>query len=142
MTLAELIPDLPERLFTDLVALVPHDHVVSYSANHMNRSEELFFMMPNIETLCLSEVKVSKGFLRPNLDGLRANKKLLPLLRSLQLEDVALENGDWGDLTAYLVHQTSNNQITSLKVLSDPLMSPVVDKIKGLIEEFAYEYYE
>jgi hypothetical protein len=144
VVLADLPPDPLERLFIDLVALIPKDHVVSFNANaadHMKPPEELFFMMPNIETLYLSEVEVSKGFLRPNPDGPHANKKLLPSLRSLHLEDVTLDNGDWGHLTTYLVHQTSDDQVVWLEVFGDsPHMPPeVVDKIKGLVEEFTYE---
>ena len=98
-------------------------------------------MMPNIEILYLSEVEVTEGFLQPNPDGPYANKKLLPSLRSLYLENVTLGNGNWDHLTAYLVHQISDNQIISLEVLGDSLRMSleVVDKTRGLVEEFTYE---
>ena len=149
VVLADIPPDPPEQLFIDLAALIPQERVVSFNANaalHMKPPEEVFFMMPNIETLYLSDVEVSKGFLQPNPDGPHANMKLLPSLRSLRLEDVTLDDDDgndddWGYLTAYLAHQTSDNQIISLEVLGDlPHMPPgVVDKIRGLVKEFTYE---
>ena len=144
VVLADLLPDPLEQLFIDLVGLIPLDRVVSFNANdahQMKPPEALFFMMPNIETLYLSEVEVSKGFLQPNPDGPHANKKLLPSLRSLLLEDVTLGDDDWSHLAAYLAHQTSDNQIISLEMFGDsPHMPPkVVDEIKGLVEEFTYE---
>jgi len=144
VVLADIPPNPPNDLFTDLVALTPRDHVVSFNANtayYTTQLGELFSMMPKIETLYLSEVQVSKGFLQPNPDGPHTDTKLLPSLRSLHLEDVTLKDNDWGHLTAYLAHQTSDNQIISLEVFGDsPHMSPeVVDVIKGLVEEFIYE---
>ena len=144
VVLADLPPDPPEQLFIDLVTIIPRDHVVSFNANaahHAKPPEELFFMMPNIETLYLSEVEVSKGFLRPSPDGPHANEKLLPSLRYLHLEDVTLDDGGWDRLTEYLVHQTSDKQIVSLEVFGDSPYMPqeMVDEIKSLVEEFTYE---
>ncbi|KAF9647993.1 hypothetical protein BDM02DRAFT_3187523 [Thelephora ganbajun] len=97
--------------------------------------------MPNVEMLHLSDVEVSKGFLQPNPDGPHAKAKLLPSLRSLNLENVTLNDDDWGHLTTYLGHQTSDNQSISLGVLGDtPLMRPeVMSEIRGLVEEFTYK---
>jgi len=144
VVLADLaLPHPPEKFLIDLIALIPQTHVVSFNANsthHMKPPEELFSMMPDIETLYLSGVEVSEGFLQPNPEGPHANTKLLPSLRSLHLEDVTLGD-DWGHLTMYLAHQTSDDQSISLEVFGDsPYMCPeVVNEIKGLVEEFAHD---
>jgi len=98
--------------------------------------EEVPFVMPNIKTLYLSSVELSKGFPQP--DGPHANRKLFHSLRLLYLEGVNLNNNDWGHLTTYLAHQTSDGQTISLKVQGgSPYMAPdVVDEVKGLVEEF------
>lgn len=145
VVLADLAPTaILEQLLIDLIKLIPREHVVSFNANallYMKPPEELFLMMPSIRTLYLSGVEVSKGFLQPDPDGPRANKKLLPALRALHLEDVTLTDNDWGHLTTYLVHQTSNHQIVSLQVFGDSPCMPqaVVDEIRGLVGEFTYE---
>lgn len=145
VVLADLAPPATlEQLLIDLIELIPREHVVSFNANallYMKPPEELFLMMPSVRTLYLSGVEVSKGFLQPNPDGPRANKKLLPLLRALHLEDVSLTDGDWNHLTTYLNHQTSENQTISLQVFGDsPYMPPeVVDEIRDLVEEFTYD---
>ena len=144
-----VLTDLPppgelEQLFADLITLIPKEYVVSFNADPGTElPEELLSMMPNIETLYLYGVELSKGFLQPNLDGPRANTKLLPSLRSLFLTDITLDDNDWSHLTTYLTHQTSDNQIISLEVISrGPHMPPEVEnEIKGLVKELIhYEY--
>ena len=148
VVLADLAPPaLLEQLLIDLIELIPREQVVSFNANallYMKPPEKLFIMMPSIRTLYLSGVEVSKGFLQPNPDGPHADKKLLPLLRALHLEDVTLTGGDWGHLTRYLAHQTSDDQTVSLQVFGDsPFMPPeVVEEIRGLVEEFTYDQEE
>jgi len=145
---ADLAPPIAlEHFLIDLVELIPREHVVSFNANallYTKPPEELFLMMPSVRTLYLSGVDVSNGFLQPNPDGPHANKKLLPSLRALHLEDVALSDVDWSHLTTYLAHQTSGGQTISLQVFGDsPYMSPeVVEEIKGLVEEFTYDQDE
>ena len=134
-------PDVLEQSFVDLITLVPQEHIVSLSADlEMKPPEVLFFTMPNIERLHLSDVELSEGFLQPKPEGPRANTKLLPSLQSLYLEDILLDNHDWGHLTTYLVHQTSGDQVISLEVDGNhPYMhSRVVNEIKDLVKEFTY----
>ena len=141
MVLDDLLPlDAQEQLLIDLVALTPREHIVLLDANlNMKPPEGLFFAMPNIETLSLSDVELSKGFLLPNPDGPHANKKPFPSLRSLYLESVELDDDDWGHLTTYLARQTSDGQLISLEVLDAPHIPPkVVNEIKGLVGEFTY----
>jgi hypothetical protein len=107
----------------------------------MELPEGVFFMMPNIETLYICRAELSKGFLQPNPDGPHANRKLLPSLRSLILEDALMWNDeDWGHLTTYLAHQTSDDQIISLEMFgSSPNMPPeAVNGIEGLVKKFTY----
>ena len=133
--------DAPEQLFINLIALIPRERVVSFNASlHINPQEELFFTMPNIETLRLSDVRLSEGFLQPNPDGPHANTKLLPSLRSLCLDGVTyLNDEDWSLLVTYLTHQTSDYQAISLEVIGDfPYYCPeVVSRIEGLVKEFS-----
>jgi len=135
-----LTPEAQEQLLIDLIALIPREHVVFLDAKlNMKPPEGLFFGMSNIETLCLSDVELSEGFLQPNPDGPHANTKLFPSLRWLYLESVEIDDDDWGHLTAYLAHQTSGNQLISLEVLGAPHISPMVmDEIKGLVGKFTY----
>ena len=128
-----------DQLFIGLIAPIPGENVVAFDFDSgMELPEEVFFMMPNIQTLDLIRAELSEGFLRPNPDGPRANMKLFPSLQSLRLESFTLNNGDWGHLTRYLVHQTSDNQIISLEVAGDsPDMDPeVVGEVEDLVDEF------
>ena len=80
--LAEPFPDpVMEKLYLDLMALVPQEYVVRYRTEHHARApEEPLFTTPNIETLWLCGWTLSKGLLQPVPDGPHANTKLLPSL--------------------------------------------------------------
>ena len=130
-------PDIMERLSVDFITLIPQEYVVSLSASlDIDPPEELFLTAPNIEFLCLSGVDLSEGFLQPNPDGPRANMKLLPSLRSLRLENIGLDDNDWGHLITYLAHQTSDDRIISLDMRGYcPYMCPgVANKVKDPAE--------
>jgi len=135
-------PDVLVQLLTNLIALVPLKHVVSFDVgSHTTLSENMLSMMPNIEALRISDVKLSEGFLQPNPGGPHANTKLLPSLRLLRLEGVSfLDNDDWSHLTAYLSHQTSDSQAISLEVAGDftYLHPEAVDEIEDLVEKVTY----
>ena len=127
------------RLVINLIAPIPRENVVFFVTDSIEEfPEEVFYMMPNIEILRLSNMELFEGFLQPNVNGPRANTKLLPSLKSLYLEDVTLEDDNWGHLTKYLVHQTSDNQTITLAVTDDcPYLPPRVAKeIKDLVEKF------
>jgi hypothetical protein len=135
-------PDVLDNLCLDLIAFTPRERVSWLRLRTkfpVNRMEDLLVAMPNIDTLRLSKVALSKGFLQPNPDGPHANTKLLPSLRYLDLHNVTLTDGDWGHLTAYLAHQTSNSQVISLQASGRSYMGPeVMSEIEGLVEEFSY----
>jgi len=135
-------PDLLVQLLTNLIALIPIKHVVSFDVGrHPTLSENLLSMMPNIEALRISNVKLSEGFLQPNPGGPHANTKLLPSLRLLRLEGVSfLDNDDWNYLTAYLSHQTSDSQAISLEVVGNfaYLHPEAVGEIEDLVEKVTY----
>ena len=135
-------PNGLERIFISLIALIPRERVVFFDVGvDMKPPEEVFFMMPNIETLHLSRALLSQGFLQPSPDGPHADKKLLPSLRSLILEEVVFPNyNDWDPLTTYLAHQTSGGQAISLEVINDLPhgCSEAVNRIRGLVKEFTY----
>ena len=135
-------PDVLEQLLTNLIALVPQDHVVFFDADiNAMVPEELFFAMPNIETLHLSNMLLSEGFLQPDPAGPNANTKLFPSLRLLRLEDVDyLNDEDWSLLKTYLTHQTSDGQAISLEVIGSFPSGPpeMVNGIRGLVKEFAH----
>jgi len=136
------LPEIPEQLLIDLITLIPRERVVFFRAGaDVKLPEDLFFMMPNIETLHLTGIVLSEGLLQPNPNGPHASRKLLPSLRLLRLEDVKyLNDEDWSLLTAYLVHQTSDGQTISLEVVGDFPSGclEVVNGIKELVEGFTY----
>ena len=139
MILFDLLPpDEQEQLFIDMVALTPQESVTSFDTDFdIESPKRPFSAMPNIEELILSDVKLSRGFLQPNSDGPHAGTKLFPSLRSLYLHSVTLVDDDWGHLTTYLAHQTSDGQLVSLWVIGSPAMpSEVVNEVKGLVEKF------
>ena len=129
------------KLFLNLIAPAPWELVVSFtSVLHMKLPESLLFVMPNINTLSIRGVKLTRGFLRLNPDEPDPKTKLLPSLRWLSLGDVTPSDGNWGHLTTYLAHQTSDDQIISLTMFGDvPDIPPeVANEIEDLVEEFIY----
>ena len=136
--------DVLENLCHDLVMSIPRlERVGDLHTNLPSRKlEDLLIAMPNIETLNLSSVKMSEGFLQPNPNEPYAESKLLPSLKSLRLGTVALCNHDWGPLKAYLGHQTSDGQAVSLKITGDiPHMCPLVaTEIENLVGEFSRNF--
>ena len=137
-------PEILEQLFVDLVTPIPLEWVVSLDTNGSTKlPEELFCMMPNIETMRISCVELSKGFLQPDPDGPYATTKLLPSLRLLRLEYVVLQGGDdWGHLMTYLAHQTLDGQTISLELIGQfPRTGPVVDGIKDLVKELTFFFF-
>ena len=136
-------PVVRKQLFINLIAPLPRERIVSFEDRIGGKlPEELFFMMPNIETLRIYGVKLSERFLQPNPDGPYANTKLLPSLRSLLLKRVIRVNDDDLDhLKTYLAHQTSDNQTISLRLTGYSLyLHPkAVDEIEGLVEMFTYK---
>ena len=130
-------PDVLKQLFIHFIEPLPREHIVSLKDRRGKKlPEELFFMMPNIETLHIC-VGLSERFLQPNPDGPHANAKLLPSLRLLSLENVCLNDTSLGHLTKYLTHQTSDNQTISLEVrgYSRCPRVKVASEVKGLVKE-------
>jgi len=137
VTVVPPFPHTAEQLLIHLFAPIPGETVISLTTNSITQVQELLFTMPNIQVLCISNVELSKGFLQPNPDGPHADTKLLPSLQSLHLGYITLDS-DWGHLTTYLAHQTSNDQIISLTVTGTfPRIDlEVVNEIKGLVSRF------
>ena len=137
VTVVPALPHTAEQFLIHLIAPIPGEDVTYFTTNFVT-PDELLFTMPNIQVLYVTNVELSKGFLQPNPDGPHANTKLLPSLRSLHLGYITLNNSDWGHLTTYLAHQTSNGQIISLTVSGIfPRMDPeVANEIKGLVGRF------
>ena len=135
-------PGVAGQLLLNLIMLAPLEHVRDFCADDgTDLIGELFLAMPNIETLSISNPDLSQGFLQPNPDGPHPNTKLLPSLRSLRLEDIRyMDDDDWGELMTYLVHQTSDNQPISLRVVGgDGCPEVIMSGIKALVKEFTYE---
>ena len=136
--------DVLEHLCHDLVMSIPLlERVGDLHTNLPSRElEDLLIAMPNIETLTLSSMKMSEGFLRPNPNGPYAESKLLPSLHSLRLDGLAPSDSDWGPLKAYLGHQTSDGQVISLEITGDtPHMCPeVATEIENLVGEFSCNF--
>jgi hypothetical protein len=137
-------PDVLDNLCLDFIAFTPQNRVsqLQLSTNRplTNRMNNLLIAMPNIETLYLLKVALSKGFLQPDTNGPQASRKLLPSLRHLDLLDIILPDGDWGHLKAYLAHQTSDNQVISFIASGSSHMCPeVMSEMESFVEEFCYD---
>ena len=132
-------PEILDQLLINLTAHIPLERVVSLDTDgSTNLPEEVFCMMPNVETMRISRTRLSEGFLQPNPDGPYATTKLLPSLRLLRLEYVVLAgDGDWDHLVTYLSHQSSGGQAISLELIGQfPSTPPVMNGIKNLVTEF------
>ena len=106
-----------QNLCHNFILSVPQERACSFNTNlPSNRLEELFIAMPDIETLGLEGVVLSKGFLQPSPDGPYTGMKLLPSLRSLRLGGLILQDDSWGSLVAYPRHKISDGKPTSLKI--------------------------
>ena len=131
-----------EGLFIDTLALVPKESVVCFEADFMvAKTEHVLAEMPNIEYLHLADVTIQEGFLLSCSCETNLHQKLLPSLRQLYLEGVQAEDEDWDPLITYLVHQTSGNQVVSLKVFGKGvhMCSDVLDEIRELVEEMVHD---
>ena len=112
----DLPPHEEGQMCLDLVTHIPVEHVVYFGGNlRMSAVKRAVPTMPKIEELRLIYPELQDGFLQPNRRDPPA-KKLLPSLQRLCLEDVVLENEDWGPLLPYLTHQTSDGQRISLTI--------------------------
>ena len=124
-----------------ILALLPRERVV-YLATNLSTGlmEELLVAMPNIEGLYLTCPAMFEWFLLPDPYGPNAHKKLLPSLKCLYLEAVAMEDEGWDPLVRYLAHQTSADQRITLSVFGEGIhvCSDVRDQIRGLVERFLY----
>jgi len=137
-----LVVEEQEGLFIDTLALVPKETVVCFEVDFMvAETEHVLAEMHNIEYLHLADVTIQEGFLLPCPCEINLHQKFLPSLRRLYLEGVQAENEDWDPLITYLVHQTSGNQVVSLKVFGKGVhMCPdVLDEIHELVEEMVYD---
>jgi len=127
------------RLYTDVLALLPRESLVSFEANR-SVMEELVVAMPNLEVLYLVCPVVSDGFLLPDPNGPNTHKKLLPSLQRLYLKDVEAMYDNWDPLVTYLAYQTSGGQAVSLNLFGGGVhvCSEVIKRIEGLVEELVY----
>ncbi|KAF9783516.1 hypothetical protein BJ322DRAFT_1110410 [Thelephora terrestris] len=144
-----LAPNAPRgflaNLCHDFASFTPQERVYSLDTNlSSTQMEDLLLAMPNIETLRLFNVVLSKGFLRPNPDGPHAKTNLLPSLRSLYLEDVVLINDSWRPLKEYLVHLASDGQAIYLNLEggSPHICREVAKELEGLVEDFSCPVYQ
>ena len=87
----------------------------------MELLEELLFRMSNIEMLCIYNVELPERFLQPNSDRPHAENKLLPLLRSLYLADIALDEISGGTS----VDMFGNEFLARLSSIMSPLFSSI-----------------
>ena len=134
-----ILPNEVEQFLINLITPIPREPVICFAADLDTKlPEELLLMMPNISTLNIYDIELTKGFLQPDPDGPNPEAKLLPSLRWLSLGNITLDDDNWGHLTTYLAHQTSDDQLISLTVFDDvPHIPPeVADEIKGLVGEF------
>jgi len=125
------------RLCTDVLALLSQESITSFETD-FSLTEEILVAMPNLRALYLLSPVVSDRFLLPDPDGPNAHKKLLPSLQLLHLEDAEAVDNNWEPLVTYLAYQTSGGQAVSLYLSRDHVCLEVIERIKGLVEEFVY----
>ena len=138
----ELPPPAENKLCINFLAHIPREHVVYFGGSmNMDAVRATVAAMPKIQELHLTGALLVGRFLQPDLDGPLANKKLLPSLRRLRLEDITLGGDNWDPIIPYLTHQTSGGQRIALTIggLRQHICKGVLRKIKDLVEEFALE---
>ena len=131
-----------DKLSIDLVAHTPREHVVYFHGNMgTDAVRKTVAAMPNLQELHLIDPVLVGGFLQPDWSGPLANKKLLPSLRCLCLENPVLSGEDWNPVISYLTHQTSGGQGISLTI-SGPgqhICENWVWKMRPLVEELVID---
>jgi hypothetical protein len=132
-------PDSRSKLYIDILTLLPKERIVYLETDSLE-IEEVVVSMPNLESLHLVNVEVSSGFLLPNPEGPNANKKLIPSLRRLYLENVVATNKSWDPLVHYLICQAMDNQSMLICVFGDEshVCLEAVKRIEPLVGEFVY----
>ena len=130
--------DACEKMCTNLIAVTPRERVVRFTRGPSAHTiGGLLVTMPNIEELHIMEPVISDTFLRTS------HTKLLPSLRRLCLDGFTLQNNDdWRPLIAYLIHQTSDGQAVSLRLIrggSAPIPPEVVKEIEDLVDELIHQ---
>lgn len=134
---------LGDRLCTNLIMVIPREHVVCFGGNLGPRAmRDQFVTMSNIEYLELEMPEAISALLQifSHLDPL-SNTKPLPSLRRLCLHFNPQEGHNWGSLITYLTRQTSGGQAISLWLGGErpPIPPEVVKEIEGLVEVFIHE---
>jgi hypothetical protein len=96
--------------------------------------------MHKLQELHLYFPKLTDGFLRPDLDGQLANRKLLPSLRRLRLQDTILHESP---VIPHPSHRTSGGQRILLMISHSggPLhiCKDVLKEMEGLVEELVLD---
>ena len=141
--LEALPPSAEDKLCIDFVAHTPGDHVMYFGGDlTMDALRGTVMAMPNIQELRLTSAMLVDGFLQPVPDGPLANKKLLPSLRRLYLEDTIAEDDNWSPLLPYLTHQTSDGQGISLALSGarQHICKDVMREIEGLVKELVLDF--
>ena len=110
-------PDTLEQQFINVIAPAPREHVVLFDANiGVELPEELFSMMPSIETMPLrGDVVRRVPATRPGRTS--RQQKTFPLASIAVSRDIDLDDNDWGHLIAHLTRQAMDGQIVSFEVL-------------------------
>jgi len=136
--LKETLPkDLLEREILDLLAQTPQEDVVSFEVFEEPTAivEAISTRFQNLRALHLGRTPLS------TLTNLGGVEKSFPALRHVCLDQVAVDNYDWGPLTTFLAcRMSSGNQLDGLKISGSPHMcTEVVGGIRRLVRHFLIE---
>ena len=137
ITQQDLPPHVEAQMCVNLITHIPLEHVVYFGGDlSMDTIRRVVPTMPKIEELRIVYPELQDGFLQPDSQDLSA-KKLLPSLRRLFLEEVVLEDEDWGHLLPYLTHQTSDGQRISLTISGtrEHICEEVLTEMERLTED-------
>ena len=139
----DLAISIKKKLYIDLIAHTPGEHVVYFGANLLiDVVRGAVAAMPNLQELHLAGPILALRSLQPNPDGPLA-KKLLPSLRRLHMKDAPVHENNWGLIIPYLTHQTSGGQRISLTISSSGgprhICKDVLEEMKDLVEELVLD---
>ncbi|KAF9779273.1 hypothetical protein BJ322DRAFT_452260 [Thelephora terrestris] len=130
------------QLCTDFVAYTPAEDIVYFGGDlTMDIVKRVVPTMPNIRELHLIHAQLEYGFLLQDPRGPLSQKKLLPSLERLYLEEVIYDDESWQLLLPYLAHQTSGGQRISLTISGtrEHICKDVMKELKGFVEELVID---
>ena len=125
---------LLEKAILDLIAHVPREEVTDLRMHSKPIAMgNIYSQLPNLETLNINGISLSKVF--PGPDTIE-NGAIPVSLKNLTLGWLTVDNGDWSSLTTFLAHRASaGNPLQMLKITRGSHMcSKIAEGISRMVE--------